>query len=144
MITIRKEVRPQSRAHSRIFVFVRACFLRAYEVPHSPDYTNATGITDFAPDISDPNEALKRLYSTDALYSGESKDLSRDRYLRELTVPERELASLVDLQCAEYMLVKRIIFKEFYQEIIRNERKVTTTSRRRTVRTGRSTHGKNF
>ncbi|SMQ49538.1 unnamed protein product [Zymoseptoria tritici ST99CH_3D7] len=111
--------------HCRLFVFVRQCFLNSIAVPHHPDYIEALKFTDYSPEIMDPDTALTRIQADEiSAHSKDGKDLSDDRYLLELHPAEREIASLVHLNCAEYLLMKRKFFFEFYIEMMHTNKHV--------------------
>lgn len=121
--------------HCRVYVWLREVFLRALEVPHSADYLNAMSLTNFAPDIVDPDTAIKRLDNNEHLYSTlPGRDMTDDRYLLELEPPERAIASMCDLKCAEYLLIKHTFFREFYWEVMRSEKKIGGEEKRERVR----------
>ena len=66
-------------------------------------------MTDFAPNIENPDTAMRRIEACDALYNtrDEAQDLVDDRYLLKIPPAEREIASQVQVSCAEYLLIKR-------------------------------------
>ncbi|KAF2485448.1 hypothetical protein BDY17DRAFT_322289 [Neohortaea acidophila] len=126
---------PPSRHNARLYTYVRENFLRAIELPDSPDFLTAQSITDYCPSILDPNTALKRLEASEALHFGYmrppdawSLDLSDDRYLLHLHEAEREVASIAGLKCAEYLVVKRNFFRAFWTEIYRCDKKLFADS----------------
>ena len=83
-------------------------------------------MTDCCPPILDPNNAMKRLEGNEQLYFSSKnpaeagRDLSDDRYIHHLHPAERQIASMADLNCAEYLFIKRQYFKAFWEEIYRS------------------------
>jgi hypothetical protein len=118
-ITLRKVMPYDTRSYQRLLTVFREEFLRALQVPHSPDYLNAMALTDYAPEVLDHEAALVKLSRADILHTGEERDLAADRYLLELSPSERMLSALVNLECAEYLLIKRMSFKDRYLHIHR-------------------------
>ncbi|CAK4031249.1 proteasome subunit alpha type-3 [Lecanosticta acicola] len=116
--------------HKRVFTWLRDAFLKALQPPDSPDYINACSMTDWAPDITiSEYTALQRIYCNEWLYHNpppkeNEKDLSDDRYLLELHPAERALASLCEATCAEYLLIKRNFFKDFYEDVMITDIKI--------------------
>ncbi|KAK4636091.1 putative proteasome subunit alpha type-3 [Fulvia fulva] len=126
--------------HCRLFVFFRETFERALKVPDHPDFVSAEAMTDYAPDIKDPDTALARLESDETLWKecpsaldkidmeertedGVTITPSDDRYIALLHPAERELAFQMELKASAYLLIKRNFFATFYTEIQRNEKK---------------------
>ncbi|KXT04377.1 hypothetical protein AC578_3586 [Pseudocercospora eumusae] len=121
LLTLTKILEPGSKHHARLYTFLQTSFTKAIHIPEAPDYLNAISITDYAPEIEDPDTALDRLLRMDSIQSAkEYLDPSSDRYLLELEVAEREIAAVLGLRCAEYLLVKRTFFKEFFIECHRS------------------------
>lgn len=84
-------------------------------------------MTDYSPDIASPETALRRIEACEALYKSVKdppRDLSDDRYIFELEPAEREIASQVHVTCAEYLVIKRNFFKDWYTEVYRSDKKV--------------------
>jgi hypothetical protein len=127
-IALRKIVPYDTPCYQRLLTFFREEFLRAVQIPHSPDYLNAMAMTDYAPEVLDHGQALARLLRADPLHAGEERDLADDRYLLELSPSERMLAGLANLYCAEYLLIKRMFFKDFYLHIHRRHAKAKARS----------------
>ena len=128
-LTVVDDFQPGSRKRKQLFVWLRETFLKAVTIPDSDDYKNAMLETDCCPSIIDPDNALKRLHSNQYLHFAtinpeHSKDLTDDRYRLKLHPAEREAASLANLKCAEYLLVKRVFFKSFYEDIYRSEKDI--------------------
>ena len=121
LIEIRASWEPKTKRHRQFFTFLVEAFERAHRFPDHIDYIRAMCITDYAPEIEDEDTALMRLARNEFLYyrKGEDKDISDDRYLLHLHPAERELASITDLQCAEYLFVKRSFFQAFYRDVMR-------------------------
>lgn len=122
---------PPSLHHARLYTYIRENFLRAVEMPESPDFLTAQSITDYCPNIIDPDTALKRLEGSEALHFGYirppdawARDLSDDRYLLHLHEAEREVASIAGFKCAEYLVVKRNFFRAFWVEIYRSDKNI--------------------
>lgn len=133
--------------HCKIFTWLRDEFMTALKVPDHPEFIHAESVspipsipsrhittltttthkmTDYAPSIKDPDTAVRRIESTEALYNtrDDGRDLFDDRYLLHLHPAERELASLAHVSCAEYLFIKRTFFKEWYVQVYRSEKKV--------------------
>lgn len=114
--------------HARIFTWMREAFLATLQPPHSPDYINACDMTDWAPDITlSEGEALNALARNAYLLANPTlheKDLSDDRYLLDLHAAERQLASIAELSCAEYLFIKRDFFRDWYREVMRTDKKI--------------------
>lgn len=84
-------------------------------------------ITDYSPDIASPETSLRRIEACESLYvsvKDTPHDLSDDRYIFELEPAERELASQVQVSCAEYLVIKRNFFKDWYTEVYRSDKKI--------------------
>lgn len=113
--------------HCRLFVFVREAFERALEVPEHPDFISAESLTDYAPEIKDPETALARLESDQFMWKeypsalnkidheertkdGVEITASDDRYIALLHPAERELAFQMELKASAYLLIKRNFF----------------------------------
>ena len=140
-IELDKSWNPGSTLHKRLFTFVREYFTATLKVPDAPDWLNAQQVTDYCPDMLDPDTAYDRLMSNEYLYfSAKVKqdwtcEPSDDRYLSHFHAAEKEIANIAHLKCSEYLLVKREFFKAFFREICRSEKKIgtngstTTTSR---------------
>lgn len=141
LIHLHRAWNPGSHHHKRFSAYIREEFTAAIAIPEAPDFLNAEQLTDCCPPMLEPDTALQRLEQNEFLYfalrnpARSCLDLSDDRYLLQLHPAEREVASLVNLKCAEYMLVKRDFFKVFFEEIYRSDKKIdpnassfTTTS----------------
>ncbi|KXT11176.1 hypothetical protein AC579_6856 [Pseudocercospora musae] len=137
LLTLTKILEPGSKHHTRLYTFLQTSFTKAIHIPEAPDYLNAISITDYAPEIQAPDTALDRLLRMDSIQCGkEYLDLSDDRYLLDLEAAEREIAAVLGLHCAEYLLVKRTFFKEFFIECHRS----SETKRGGKVRTDHAHH----
>lgn len=114
--------------HAHLFTWMREAFLATIRPPHSPDYINACGMTDWAPEITmSEGEALNALAGNSYLLANPTlheKDLSDDRYLLDLHAAERQLASIAELSCAEYLFIKRDFFRDWYREVMRTDKKI--------------------
>lgn len=126
---------PKAKHHQRLLTFAREMFTAATTFPHSQDWKNAMAIGDYSPPIQDPDGARARLEKCEYLHFARGKEedeglvedgtgveVSDDRYLEKLHEVERGVASMVGLKCAEYMFIKRVFFKEFYEEIQRSDK----------------------
>ncbi|EME89511.1 uncharacterized protein MYCFIDRAFT_193418 [Pseudocercospora fijiensis CIRAD86] len=138
LLTLTKILEPGTTHHSRLYTFLQTSFSQATHIPEAPDYLNAISITDYAPEIQNPETALDRLLRMESVQSGkEYRDGSEDRYLLDLEeAGEREIAAVLGLHCAEYLLIKRTFFKEFYTEVYRS----AETKRGGRVRTDHAHH----
>lgn len=69
---------------------------------------------------------MHRIEACEVLYNSrdDPRDLSDDRYIFKLHPAERELASQVQVSCAEYLLIKRNFFKDWYTDVFRSDKKV--------------------
>ena len=127
-IQLAKALAPGTPSHKRFFTFQRGAFEDVIQLPEYADYQTAMKITDYAVDVIDEHPdgtALQRLNQNDLLYySKEGKDLEHDRYLLHLHPAERELASISDISCAEYLMIKRLFFKDFANDVLRNKEKI--------------------
>jgi hypothetical protein len=129
-LAVVNDFQPGTRKHKQLTTWLRESFLKAVAIPDSDDWKNAMLETDCCPTIIDPDNALKRLQTNEFLYfafkdpGSYGKDLSDDRYRLKLHPAEREAASLANLKCAEYLLVKRVFFKSFYEDIYRSEKEI--------------------
>ena len=115
--------------HHTLYTIIVQCFEDATKYPDSPEYCTASRISDVCPSILDPATALQRIHAEDDLYisndpSVNGRDLGDDRYILELHPAERELASLVYVGCAKYLLIKRQYFKAFSRETVLHAAKV--------------------
>lgn len=142
LLGVSKEFLPATPRHARFLSYMREAFLAAVDIPHSPDYINAEGITDYCPGILDPDTALRRLEMNEVLYFAHKNpldaglDISEDRYLLYLHPAESNIASMAHLKCAEYMLVKRNFFKAFFEDIYRSDKKLDNAANASSTRTG--------
>ncbi|EME49712.1 hypothetical protein DOTSEDRAFT_76930 [Dothistroma septosporum NZE10] len=126
--------------HCRLFFLIRETFERALRVPEHPDFINAESLTDYAPEISDPDTALHRLESDQFLLKEYPSSLDKidleqrtkdgveitasdDRYVELLHPAERELAFQMELKASAYLLIKRNFFAAYYTEIQRIDKK---------------------
>jgi len=115
--------------HHTLYTIIAQCFGDLMRYPDSEAYIKATKISDVCPSILDPATAHQRIDAIDDLHSSHNtrdngKDLGDDRYVLELHPAERELASLLYLSCAEYLLIKRNYFKSFSRETVLHAAKV--------------------
>jgi hypothetical protein len=115
--------------HHTLYTVIAQCFENATKYPDSPEMVKATRISDVCPSILDPDTAYQRVDAIDDLHSSKDpnangKDLSDDRYIHELHPAERQLASLLYVGCAEYLLIKRTYFKAFSRETVLHAAKV--------------------
>ncbi|KAK3705694.1 hypothetical protein LTR37_013137 [Vermiconidia calcicola] len=121
-----------SKHHKRLYTFLTTAFTAATTFPDSEDYRNAEQITDCCPPILDPQTVLVRLECNSYLYFAARKDsleIGNDRYLTLLEPAEREVAGMVGLKCAEYLLIKRVFFRSFFEEVYRSEKSAEVSSR---------------
>jgi hypothetical protein len=114
LIRHRRTFVPGTNLHIKWHSFVKNAFVAAVKFPHSEDYLNARIITDCCPDLEEEyeGEAVKKLESCKVIYDmrhedditlreGEERegngtwDVNDDRYLEELPVAERQIASMV-------------------------------------------------
>ncbi len=145
-LEVEKDIASGTQSHARLFTFVRNAFRAAVSFPDSPDFVNAQMITDFAPPIRDVQGALGRLemnefwhnvkpFGKEKASAKENKKTkgkegeeevqpSDDRYLGHLDPAEREIAYMVGLKGAEYLLVKREFFKAFFREVYRSDKPI--------------------
>ena len=138
-ISIRTTFEPGTHHHRQLFTFLSETFQRALHMPDHPNYRRAVAIKDYAPDIENEETALMRIESNEFLYfQKEGRDVSDDRYLLRLHAAERELASKLHLQCSEYLLCKRLFFKDFYKEVTRKKGDKETASAARTAHAHRT------
>jgi len=140
-----------SRHHS-LFSFTAENFLKATTFPHSPEYHTASLISDVCPSIIDPATAHQRIESEPDLHvsshdtPADGKDLNDDRYILELHEAERALASLVHVNCAEYLLIKRQYFKAFSRDTVLHAEKVRRAAAQHENerrQSGAATHNRN-
>lgn len=130
LIQLARFFNPGSNHHTRLTTFISSAFTAATAIPHHPDFLAAESITDYSPPILNPATALQRLEQNEHLYfairnsEASTRDLSNDRYLLCLHEAEREVASLANLRCAEYLLLKRGVFRVFWEEVYRSEKKI--------------------
>jgi hypothetical protein len=119
--------------HHTLYTVIAQCFENATKYPDSPAMIKATRISDVCPSILDPATAYQRIDAIDDLHSSKDpnangKDFSDDRYIHDLHPAERELASLLYVGCAEYLLIKRTYFKTFSREVVLHAAKVRRTA----------------
>jgi hypothetical protein len=119
--------------HHTVYTIIVQCFEGATKYPDSPEMIKATLISDVCPSILDPATAHQRINATDELYASNDpnfngKELSDDRYIHDLHPAERELASLLEVGCAEYLFIKRTYFKAFSRETVLHAAKVRRTA----------------
>lgn len=119
--------------HHRLFTFLSQSFHAATTFSHSAEYKTASQICDVCPSILEPDTAHRRIEAESELHishgtSKDGADISDDRYILELSSPERALASLVYASCAEYLLIKRQYFKAFSRETVLHAHKVRRAS----------------
>lgn len=83
-------------------------------------------MTNFAPDIPDFDTAIRRIEACEALYGSKDapRDLTDDRYLLSIHEAERELASQLQVSCAEYLLIKRNFFRDWYTDVFRSDKNI--------------------
>jgi hypothetical protein len=113
--------------HHMLLTFVAQSFHDATTFPDSADYRTASLISDLCPSIRDLATAWRRINAEDELHRSVDdggKNLDDDRYTSELHSAERELASLVHVNCARYLLLKRQYFKSFSRETVLHGEKV--------------------
>lgn len=115
--------------HHTLYTIIVQCFEDATKYPDSPEYCTASRISDVCPSILDPATALQRIHAEGDIYissdpSVNGRDLGDDRYILELHPAERELASLVYVGCAKYLLLKRQYFRAFSRETVLHAAKV--------------------
>ncbi|KAK5123536.1 hypothetical protein LTR85_002574 [Meristemomyces frigidus] len=115
--------------HRRLFVYLRETFLKAVTIPEHPDYLAAQQMTDYCPDMLDPDTAYDRLEGNETLYfanngNSEPLDLADDRYTHELHPAESSIASDLKLRCSAYLLLKRRFFHHFWREIVQFKEKI--------------------
>jgi hypothetical protein len=115
-----------SPRHGGLYTFLTTAFHAATTFPHAPDYLAAVKLLDLCPSIQDPATACSRIEAdTNLFFNGEGgADLSDDRYLLHVEPAERELISVVDMGCAEYLLHKRLYFKQLAREVICDSEKI--------------------
>lgn len=125
---------PTAKHHQRFLTFAREMFTAATTFPDSPDWKNAVLIGDYCPPIRDPAEARGKLERCEFLHFARSKqeaglvvgemglEISDDRYLERLHEVERGVAAMVGMKCAEYLFIKRVFFKDFYEEVYRSDK----------------------
>ena len=119
--------------HHTLYTIIVQCFEGATKYPDSPEMIKATQISDVCPSILDPATAHRRINAADELYSSNDpnfsgKELNDDRYIHDLHPAERELASLLEVGCAEYLFIKRTYFKAFSRETVLHAAKVRRTA----------------
>jgi hypothetical protein len=119
--------------HHTLYTIIVQCFESATKYPDSPEMIKATQISDVCPSILDPATAHRRINAADELYASNDpnfsgKELNDDRYIHDLHPAERELASLFEVGCAEYLLIKRTYFKAFSRETVLHAAKVRRTA----------------
>lgn len=122
-------LQPGTDKHRRMFVYLREAFLKAVSIPDHPDYLAAQQITDYCPDMRDPDTACARLEASEKVYqidNGKSRplDLAEDRYTSELHPAESSLAAHLGLRCSAYLLVKRKHFHQYWKEILQFRDKI--------------------
>ncbi|KAK3700916.1 hypothetical protein LTR37_015719 [Vermiconidia calcicola] len=129
--SVRQWQSSESKHHKRLYTFLTTAFTAATTFPDSEDWRNAEQITDCCPPILDPETALVRLECNPYLYFARKDgfEIGNDRYLTLLEPAEREVAGMVGLKCAEYLLIKRSFFRCFFEEIYRSEKSAEVSSR---------------
>lgn len=115
--------------HHSLLTLVSQSFSKATTFPDSEAYRTASQISDLCPPILEPDTAHARIEGEEDLHpahtnAADGKEPSDDRYLLELPLAERALASLVNAYCAEYLLIKRQYFRAFSRETILHAEKV--------------------
>ena len=122
--------KPRTVKHDRLFIFLRQTFEDAMNIPHHPDYLRCEQMTDWSAPIMNPQDALQRLEKHEQYYThrkaakGPELDLEDDRYLVDLHPAERIIAADVKIRCSKYLLIKRQFFKAFWDEMVKQKKKI--------------------
>ncbi|QIX01907.1 hypothetical protein AMS68_007424 [Peltaster fructicola] len=141
-------VKQAQAEHRRLFTTLKMLFEHFTHIPDSPDFKRAEQMTDWCVDIEDSETACQRLERQPYLYQihkGTARDMSDDRYLLELEPAERQVASILDLTASKYLLIKRLYFKDFMNELRNNRSRIPVPPRdathRPTTHSGRTVGG---